>query len=992
MKKLYIQSITIYGYGKLENASWNFNQFTQVFYGENEAGKSTIMSFIHSVLFGFPSKQQNELRYEPKTQHKYGGQLIAFFPKHGKATIERVRGKASGDVTVVLENGRRGQEELLAELLQGMDKQLYQSIFSFNLFGLQNVHQLKGAELGRFLFSTGAVGSDRLLQAEQELQKELELRFRPSGKKPQLNKKIAQLKEQYQLLKIAEKKNSTYEQLLYERKRIEHQLKEAEGKKESFKKEIYALQEWMKLQPLIKEKENIERNLANYNELIFPIDGLMRWDKLKDKLLSIESAIKNIDIKMAKIKEKQNQLQPNSQLLNKEREISEELEKLPLLEQWMSRQTFIASQINTVNQEIIELKDKLHLSEEELVKSNTSIFLKEQCKNASSKQRRLMEQKGDLDHQYQEEQTLLMSLEDQIALFKNKLLSPEKRLELETKVNAVQLHSFQQQQVDSLKAEEREVKQQINNNQKKQRQERIQGGVLIVFLILTVLWGFLTKEFFFIFIGAAASIIGFLFLFRSMQQAKTENARWRIKLKEVIKNRQVHEKKVNASAGADLSYIVEKLQEDDIYKEKYTMYQMKLEQQNERYEKVLRSFEKWEYEYHENLTELIKLANELQISKEFASPFIYDAFLLIEEWKKKKREKNELLKEWDLLEDSMMTLKEKISLFYYEFFSEQTEEIKNMCFHLKQFLKEEQEKVVRYSENVNKLDEYKKEREGYHGELQVYLEEKQQLFKQAKVENEEDFRKNGHKEEEKNRYLEKLSAILMQLERSFFSQEGIDAYKKIEEPIAELEVIEKKIQKLSEQQKKWLEDLAALNFDIEKVETGGTYTEILHSYKQLKAEFEEDAKEWGKYTVAKQLLSYSIKQYKDRQLPKMLKKAEEYFTFLTEGKYIHIIPHDNGAGFLVESKEHLFFEANELSQGTTEQLYVSIRLALVNTFYAKYEMPIMVDDSFVNFDRKRTDRVMDLLKKFQQNQLLFFTCHPHIAAYFSQEEVFIFPA
>ena len=31
----------------------------QVFYGENEAGKSTIMAFIHGILFGFPTKQQS---------------------------------------------------------------------------------------------------------------------------------------------------------------------------------------------------------------------------------------------------------------------------------------------------------------------------------------------------------------------------------------------------------------------------------------------------------------------------------------------------------------------------------------------------------------------------------------------------------------------------------------------------------------------------------------------------------------------------------------------------------------------------------------------------------------------------------------------------------------------------------------------------------------------------------------------------------------------
>ena len=992
MKKLHIQSITIYGYGKLENISWNFNQSAQVFYGENEAGKTTIMSFIHSMLFGFPSKQHTELRYEPKTQYKYGGQLIACFPMHGKAVIERVRGKASGDVTVVLENGRRGQEELLAELLQGIDRQLYQSIFSFNLFGLQNVQQLKGAELGRFLFSTGAVGSDRLLHAEQELQKEMELRFRPGGKKPQLNKKLAQLKEQYQLLKLAEKKNSAYEQLLNERKRIENQLKKAEIEKGNFQKETYTLQEWIKWQPLVKEKENIERQLANYNELAFPIDGLIRWERVKDKLLSMESAIKNIETKMAKIQESQGQWQPNDRLLNKEKEISEVLEQFPLVDQWISRQTLIENQINAVDQEIMELKGKMHITEEDaLMKSNTSMLLKEQCKDASIKQRKLMEQKRELDHQYHKEQTALASLEEQTTLLKNKLLSREKRLGLETKANAFSLHAFWHEQMDFLKKEELEVKQQGNDYQKKQRQEMLQGGILLIFLMMALAWGFWNQEFFFAAIGAAASIIAAFFLFRSIQQAKREQERWKKRLEEVIQNRRMLEEKLNAGTESEIAYIVEKLQEDDNNKEQYNRCKIKLEQQNDQYEKVLRGFEKWEYEHHENTKRLLKLANELHISKEFANSFIYDAFLLIEEWKKKKWEKDKLSEEWNALEENIKLFRKKICLFYKRFFADQTENLQTMCFHLKQLIKEEQEKSVRYRENMSKLEEYKKELEGHQEALQVYLKEKEQLFTQAKAENEEEFRKNGHKAEERNSYKEKLSTVSIQLERSFFPKERIASYKKIENPAAELEKIAQYLQGLSKKQKKWLEELAAINFELEKLETGGTYTEILHAYKQLKIEFEEDGKEWGKYAAAKQLLAHTVKQYKNQHLPKMLKKAEEYFAFLTEGNYIHIIPKDKGAGFLVESKEHLFFEANELSQGTAEQLYAAIRLALVQTFYAKYKMPIMIDDSFVNFDRKRTGRVMALLKSFQQNQLLLFTCHPHIAAYFSKEEVFAFP-
>ena len=67
-----IKTLEIYGYGKWVNQKFELGDQLQLFYGKNEAGKSTLQSFIRSMLFGFPSRrrrvnQQN--RYEPK-QHE----------------------------------------------------------------------------------------------------------------------------------------------------------------------------------------------------------------------------------------------------------------------------------------------------------------------------------------------------------------------------------------------------------------------------------------------------------------------------------------------------------------------------------------------------------------------------------------------------------------------------------------------------------------------------------------------------------------------------------------------------------------------------------------------------------------------------------------------------------------------------------------------------------------------------------------------------------
>lgn len=48
-----------------------------------------------------------------------------------------------------------------------MNESLFESVFSFDMHGLQNIHQLGEADIGNYLFSASAVGSDALLQLDK---------------------------------------------------------------------------------------------------------------------------------------------------------------------------------------------------------------------------------------------------------------------------------------------------------------------------------------------------------------------------------------------------------------------------------------------------------------------------------------------------------------------------------------------------------------------------------------------------------------------------------------------------------------------------------------------------------------------------------------------------------------------------------------------------------------------------------------------------------
>ncbi len=121
-----MEKLHIYGYGKLENVEMDPSMLT-VLYGENEAGKSTIRSFMKSILFGFPTRGQR--RYEPKEGGKYGGAMTVQTEKYGRLKIERLPKTAAGEVTVYFEDGKTGGEEILHDILTGMNESLFESVF-----------------------------------------------------------------------------------------------------------------------------------------------------------------------------------------------------------------------------------------------------------------------------------------------------------------------------------------------------------------------------------------------------------------------------------------------------------------------------------------------------------------------------------------------------------------------------------------------------------------------------------------------------------------------------------------------------------------------------------------------------------------------------------------------------------------------------------------------------------------------------------------------
>ncbi|ELX6564040.1 AAA family ATPase [Listeria monocytogenes] len=296
-----ITSIDIIGYGKWSDAHFNNIANFQVFYGENEAGKSTIMAFIHSILFGFPTKQQSIPRMEPKNGGPYGGRLTLEDTPLGKVIIERLKGKATGDVRIYYGDGQTAGEEKLPEIIGEIDRNTYEAIFSFDIHGLQNIHQWKKKEFERYLLATGTTGSDALIKGAEALQKKLDSLYKPSGRNPLINQQLKKVKEAQQAFQNAKKQNAQYEELINEKEQAIVRQTELQKEKTTMRVELDALATLADLWPLYQEWKALSNKASETTEATFPPDGVIRLEHLhlrekewQNQLIQLEERQKNL--------------------------------------------------------------------------------------------------------------------------------------------------------------------------------------------------------------------------------------------------------------------------------------------------------------------------------------------------------------------------------------------------------------------------------------------------------------------------------------------------------------------------------------------------------------------------------------------------------------------------------------------------------------------------------------------------------------------------
>ncbi len=138
---------------------------------------------------------------------------------------------------------------------------------------------------------------------------------------------------------------------------------------------------------------------------------------------------------------------------------------------------------------------------------------------------------------------------------------------------------------------------------------------------------------------------------------------------------------------------------------------------------------------------------------------------------------------------------------------------------------------------------------------------------------------------------------------------------------------------------------------------------------------------WRELSTFNRILERTREYYEAYRQPDTLAEASIHLAKLTGGQYTRVWTPLADDILLVETSEGESLKVDVLSRGTREQLLLSVRLALVSMFAQRgVNIPMVLDDVLVNFDATRTQRAAEVLAEFAAggHQLLFFTCHEHV--------------
>ncbi|MBD5538478.1 MAG: AAA family ATPase [Desulfovibrio sp.] len=320
---MYIESFHIDGFGVLSGVEVDgLAPGLSIFLGRNEAGKSTCLEFLRTMLTGYPHPRAGSARrgFAPVGGGLAGGSLVLRPAGADSEPIHLTRrpGPSGGVLTLHLPDGAPLSPDILHQLLFGVSREVYRSVFGFSLGELENFASLDGEGVRNALYGASfGPGLRAPGEALKMLERQEEEIFRRGGSKPALNAALTQLETLRARIEDVTAECAAFDALAEEFSHKKAELADLRARKAAMEEERRHLERrlgvWKQWDEWRMAGARLERLTPVPED--FPEDGAARLARLEEAREACERQVAAREEKLARLQERLGAVRVDAPLL-----------------------------------------------------------------------------------------------------------------------------------------------------------------------------------------------------------------------------------------------------------------------------------------------------------------------------------------------------------------------------------------------------------------------------------------------------------------------------------------------------------------------------------------------------------------------------------------------------------------------------------------------------------------------------------------------------
>ena len=998
-----------------------------VFFGQNEAGKTTLMQFVRAMMFGYSADRRE--KYLPPVYGGLGGGSVEVNSPLGTYEIQRLvdpnrDADPMGDLSVVDTNdGNVHGAKQLRSILCEIDESIFNNVFAIGLREIQELGALNSTEASELLYKLTS-GLDRvsLVDVMRDLSARREKIWTAHPKiEARLNTLGSRREDLLQEVDLLKARSKRWAQIATKTKEVSHELEELTESIAEQESEARLLEIGMQINDRWASRRTLIEQINNFGRLPDLRDvSVQRLDELNSKISAHQGRIQQIKQQRTTIKKDAMSLPINRQLWAQKSRIDALSEHAPWVESLQRQSDKLRDEIKTMDNSLIGdvggLGDQLQIRSKDVRNLGTrGLANLSEAATKLTEQRELLKrmngkiEKSEFDlGQHQDRLSSRATNEtgslEETTRYVNRL---RRRVELEGKINKLQTNRQQlEREIDGLVAD------QVMDVGKL-------SIVGIVFILGTVLVGF----------GLIDALSGGTYL----GQATTELGFLMMLLGAVC-----------GFVAMGLKYHWERIARDELDDFRHQMDVMRQQLKRSKIERdeierqLPASIGQYELELADaevklsSMEELVPLENRVQSARSGVEdmrrqltnqqrevetadkhwkaslrtaglPETIEPFQLKEISQRSERiaAHNIRLEQFqrDLTdrEKELSTLRHRIDTLVHDCgVTNNSRDVTTRLTSLTSALNQQRTMVNSRKELANQYKSLRTKLNKTKRELERLQGQKRKLLSGVGADTEEQYRHFELKHTQRKKLLAKRKNLTEQIAAGLGKnydeedlEELLNSYgsngleKQWETLQAEIEETKIYQTKLHQQRGEFLQELKTLGED-------SRLDMVRLELNSIDAEIAQCKKQWQVLATGSQMLESIREKYESKRQPETLQEASGYLKRLTDGKYTRIWTRLVGEELLVDNAEEETITVDKLSRGTREAVYLSLRLALIGAYARRGAvLPMVMDDILVNFDTKRARLAAELLVDFSRNgyQLLMFTCHEHMRDLFYSLDV-----